>query len=99
MKFPDLQAAFLDGCDEWFFWAVREEAGGFPDQTLTSHPTPRAAGFAAAAQALVEAFPARGDDRLFLNCWIPQSKLQAAIERSMEAAGDPQRWWDLLEID
>ncbi len=58
-----------------------------------------AGGYPAAARALVEAFPARGDDRLFLNCWIPHALLQAAIERSMAAAGDPQRWWDGLEID
>lgn len=99
MRFPDLQAAFQQGSADWMFWAVREESGDFPEQTLTLHPTPEAAGFAAAAKALVDAFPARGDDRQFLGCWIPQAKLQAAIQRSMESAGDPQRWWDLLEID
>lgn len=93
VTFPDLQAAFQQGIEDWMFWA------GVAVQPLSLHPTPEAAGFAAAAKALVEAFPARGDERLFLNCWIPQEQLQTAIERRMKAHGDPQRWWDGLEID
>ena len=72
-----------------------------PDRAVTFpdlQPPVAAGGYPAAARALVEAFPARGDDRLFLGCWIPQALLQAAIERRMEAHGDPQRWWDGLEI-
>jgi hypothetical protein len=57
-----------------------------------------AGGYPAAAQALVEAFPARGDDRQFLGCWIPQAKLQTAMENCMRAHGDPARWWDDLDL-
>ena len=57
-----------------------------------------ASGFAAASQALVQTFPVRGDARQFLGCWIPQIKLQTAIQRCMEAHGDPHRWWDDLGL-
>ena len=52
----------------------------------------------AAAQAVVERFQQRGSDRLFLNCWIPEAQLVAAITACIARHGDPERWWDGLHL-
>jgi hypothetical protein len=49
-----------------------------------------------AAQAVVEGFPQRGTDRLFLNCWIPEAQLVAAVAACIARHGDVGRWWDGL---
>ena len=59
--------------------------------------------FHAAALTWVATFQQRdtpnGPERSFLASWIPEERLVAAFEAAMRRHGDPERWWDIEELD